>query len=76
MHPRVLRILRISHGTPIHRDATFALPRWLLAGGNLLRAVDDSKDVDLIRLDVVDDSKGAFEDLPNLWNGKLRDFAP
>ena len=32
----------------------------LLAGWNLLCAVDDSKHVDLIRLDVVDDSKGPF----------------
>ena len=42
----------------------------------MLSAVDDSKDVDLIRLDVIDDSKWAFQDLPNLWDRKFRDFAP
>ncbi len=38
--------------------------------------MDDSKNVDLIRLDIVDDSIGAFHDLPNLWDRKFRDFAP
>jgi hypothetical protein len=38
--------------------------------------VDDSKDVDLIRLDVIDDSKGAFHDLPDLGDPEFRDLAP
>ena len=50
--------------------------RMLLAGWNLLCAVDDSKDVDLIRLDVIDDPEGPFQNLPNLWDRKFRDFAP
>ena len=52
------------------------LPRLSLAGGNLLCTVDDSKDVDLVRLDVIDNSKGPLQDLPNLWDRKFRDLAP
>jgi hypothetical protein len=37
----------------------------LLAGGNLLCAVDEGKDVDLIGFDVLDDPKGPFQNLPN-----------
>ena len=48
----------------------------LIAGWDLLCAVDDSKDVDLIRLDVIDDSKGAFHDLPDLGDPEFRDLAP
>jgi hypothetical protein len=46
----------------------------LLTGWDLLCAVDDGKDIDLIELDVIDDSERAFEDFPNLWDGKFRDF--
>ena len=42
----------------------------------MLCAVDDSKDVDLIRLEAIDDSKRTFQNLPNLWNSEFRDFAP
>lgn len=52
------------------------LASLLLIGWNLLCAVDDSQDVDLIRLDVVDDSKGAFHDLANLWYSEFRGLAP
>jgi len=52
------------------------LPCALLAGGNLLCAVDDSKHVDLIRLDVVDNSIGAFDYLPDLGDPELRHLAP
>ena len=48
--------------------------RLLLAGWNLLCTVNDRKDFNLIRLDVIDDSMGHFKDLPNLWDGKFRDF--
>jgi hypothetical protein len=37
---------------------------------------DNSKHVDLIRLDVADNSKGAFHYLPDLGDPKFRDFAP
>ena len=50
--------------------------RLFLTGWNLPCAVDDSKDVDLIRLDVIDDPKGPFQNLTNLWDRKFRDFAP
>ena len=40
----------------------------------MLRAVDDRKNVDLIRLDVVDDSKGTVHDLPNLRNSEFPDL--
>ena len=51
-------------------------PCLLSPGWNLLCAVDDSKDVDLIRLEVIDDSKRTFQNLPNLWDSEFRDFAP
>ena len=42
----------------------------------MLCAVCDRKDVDLIRLEVVNDSKGAFHDLPDLGDPEFRDLAP
>ena len=48
----------------------------LLTGWNLLCAVDDSQDVDLIRLDVVDVSKRAFHDLADLWDSEFRGLTP
>ncbi len=42
----------------------------------MLCAVYDRKDVDLIRLEVVNDSKGAFHDLPDLGDPEFRDLAP
>ena len=41
----------------------------------MLCSVDDSEDVNLIRLDVIDDAKWAFVNLANLWDGKFRNFA-
>lgn len=38
--------------------------------------MDDGKHVNLIRLDVVDDSKGPFQNLPNLWDPEFRDLPP
>jgi len=52
------------------------LRRLLLTRWNLLCAVDDSQHVDLIRFDVVDDSKGAFDYLPDLGDPEFRDLAP
>lgn len=66
----------ISGSRPAGRRGKTILCPLLLAGWDLLRAVDDSKDVDLIRLKVIDDSKGTFQNLPNLWDSKFRDFAP
>jgi len=43
---------------------------------NVLGTVDDSQHVDLIRLDVVDDPKGAFQYLPNLRDTEFGDLAP
>ena len=39
-------------------------------------AVDNSKHVDLIRLDVVDDSEGPFQNLPNLRDAEFHDLPP
>src|SRR5208337_3265866 len=48
----------------------------LLAGWDLPCAVDNSKHVDLIGLDVVDDSEGPFQNLPNLRDPEFRDPSP
>jgi hypothetical protein len=41
-----------------------------------LCAGDDSQDVGLVRLDVVDDSKGTFHDLADLWDSEFRGLTP
>jgi hypothetical protein len=48
--------------------------RLSTTGWNLLCAVDDGKHVDLIGLDVVDDSKGRFQNLPDLRDAEFRDL--
>ncbi len=48
----------------------------LFAGWNLLCAMDDGKHVNLIGLDVVDDSKGSLQHLPDLGDTELCDLAP
>jgi hypothetical protein len=47
----------------------------LLVGWDLPCAVDDGKDIDLIRLDVVDDAKGTLHSLPNLRDPELGDLS-
>lgn len=47
-----------------------------LAGPNLLRAMDDGQHVDLIRFNVVDDSKRPLQDFPNLRDPEFRHLAP
>jgi hypothetical protein len=42
----------------------------------LLCAVDHSQAFDLIRLDLVDDSKGVFHDLADLWDSEFRGLTP
>ena len=39
----------------------------------LLRSVNHSDNVHLVWLDVIDDSVGAFQDFPYLWEFDLRD---
>ena len=56
--------LRAQAGVPVLP----MLASLLLAGWNLLCPVDDSKDIDLIRFDVIDDSERPVENLPNLWD--------
>ena len=41
----------------------------------LLRSVDHSDNVHLVGLDVIDDSVGAFQDFPYLWEFDFRDDA-
>jgi hypothetical protein len=48
----------------------------LLSGWDLLCAVDDGKHVDLVGLDVVDDSEGPFQNLPDLREPEFRDLPP
>jgi len=50
--------------------------RLLLAGWDLLCAVDDGEHIDLVSFDVVDDSKGTFDYLSDLGDPEFRDFAP
>ena len=42
----------------------------------MLSAVDDGKHIDLVRLDVVDDSKGPFQNFPDLRDPEFRDLPP
>ena len=48
----------------------------LLSGWDLLCAADDGKHVHLVRLDVVDGSKGPFPNFPDLWDPEFRDLPP
>jgi hypothetical protein len=46
-----------------------------LKGPDWLRTMDDGQYVDLIRFNVVGDSKWPFKNLANLWDFKFRNLA-
>ena len=70
---------RMQHKVLDHHDR-FVLRNLvgicLLVGWDLPCAVDDGKDIDLIRPDVVDDPERPFQNLPNLRDPEFCDLPP